>query len=169
MKAELEKLIALTPDFPQAGVVFRDISPLLARRFPDVIDQMSALFSADELAGVDAFAGIDARGFIFASALAAKHGRNLVMIRKGGKLPPPSLSQAYSLEYGQATLEIKSGAGKIIILDDVLATGGTLAAAAQLCERAGYDIVALAALIDLRFLNDFSWNGQKLRSLFHYT
>jgi adenine phosphoribosyltransferase len=167
---ELESLIATTPDWPSPGVLFRDISPLLAARFPDVVTAMSALFTADEIAGVDAFAGVDARGFVFAAGLAAAHGKNMVMIRKGGKLPPPAHQQTCALEYGTATLELKGGTGgKVILLDDVLATGGTLAASADLCTKAGYDVTAIAALIDLRFLNDFRWNGLSCRSLFQYT
>jgi adenine phosphoribosyltransferase len=167
--ADLEKLIETTPDFPQKGVLFRDVSPLLAQRFPDVINAISALFTPDELKLADAFAGIDARGFVFASALAAAHGKNMVMIRKGGKLPPPSFSQSYGLEYGSATLEMKPGpGGRIILLDDVLATGGTMEAAADLCVKAGYTITALAALIDLKFLNSFVWQGLRVRSVFSY-
>lgn len=168
--AELEQMIALTPDFPKEGVVFRDISPLLSQRFNDVIDVFSNVFTVSEIKHVDAFAGIDARGFIFASALAARHGKNMLMIRKGGKLPPPSLQASYSLEYGSSVLELKPGAGgKVIVLDDVLATGGTLAAGADLCTKAGYEVMALAALLDLRFLNDFSWNGMRARSVWAYT
>jgi len=167
---QLEALIATTPDWPSPGVLFRDISPLLSAEFPAVIDAMSNLFTADELMSVDAFAGVDARGFILASALAAAHRKNMVMIRKGGKLPSPTIQQAYSLEYGQAVLELKPGhGGKIILLDDVLATGGTLAAAADLCRKAGHEITAIATLIDLRFLNGFNWNGLVCRSLFQYT
>lgn len=171
MHAHLEKLIDTTPDFPQKGVLFRDISPLLAARFADVITAMGGLFTTEELKQTDAFAGIDARGFIFASALAAAHGKNMVMIRKGGKLPPPSLSESYALEYGSATLEMKPAAApaRIILLDDVLATGGTFGGAATLCARAGYTVAGLAALIDLKFLNDFSWQGLRVRSLFAYT
>lgn len=168
LAAELEQLITLTPGFPKDGVVFRDISSLLATRFNDVIDVMSNLFTYGEIKDTDAFAGIDARGFIFAAGLAARHGKNMVMIRKDGKLPPPSFNEAYSLEYGSAVLELKPGAGKVIVLDDVLATGGTLHAGANLCAKAGYEVTALATLIDLKFLNDFSWQGMKARSVWQY-
>lgn len=165
----LESLIATTPDFPQKGILFRDISPLLAQKFPETIDALTNLFTDEEIKNIDAFAGIDARGFVFASALAAKHGKNMVMIRKGGKLPPPSFQQSYALEYGSATLELKAGmGGRIILLDDVLATGGTMKAAAELCEKAGYTVTAIAALINLKNLNSFAWNNIKPRSVFTY-
>lgn len=169
-----QDLIAQTPDWPKPGVLFRDISPLLAQKFNETIDAMGALFTDEELAAVDAFVGVDARGFIFASALAQKYGKNLVIVRKGGKLPPPSHQESYALEYGSAVIEMKPAitiqgrAPRVIILDDVLATGGTFKAAADLCACAGYDVIALGTLIDLKFLNDFSWNGQRVRSVIQY-
>lgn len=166
--AHLEKLIATTPDWPQPGVLFRDISPLLSSRFNETIDAMATLFSAGEIDGIDAFAGVDARGFIFASALAAKCNKNMLMIRKGGKLPPPAHEKIYQLEYGEARLELKPGSGRVIVFDDVVATGGTMGAAADLCQIAGYTVQGFGALIDLRALNTFHWNGIYVRSLFHY-
>ncbi len=196
-----EHLIATTPDWPQKGVLFRDISPLLAQKFPETIDALAQLFPSPlkgeegggkgerGLEGIDAFAGVDARGFIFAAALAQKFNKNMVMIRKGGKLPPPAHQESYALEYGSATLELKPAtpiptspplpggdvrrgefrAPRIIILDDVLATGGTLTAAANLCAAAGYDIVGLATLIDLKFLSgDFTWRGIKPKAVVVY-
>lgn len=156
------------PDFPKPGVVFRDISPLLANHFPQAIDEMARLFTAAELSRVDAFAGVDARGYIFAAALAAKLGRNFVMPRKGGKLPEPFAEREYTLEYGTARLQLKRGSGNVIVVDDVIATGGTMRAAADLCVDAGYEVIGFAALIDLAFLNDFSWNGLRARTLIRY-
>lgn len=169
-----QDLIEQTPDWPKPGVLFRDISPLLAQKFNETMDAMGALFTDEELAAVDAFAGVDARGFIFASALAQKYGKNLVIVRKGGKLPPPSHQESYALEYGSAVIEMKPAvtiqgrAPRVMILDDVLATGGTFKAAADLCARAGYNVMGLAVLINLAFLNAFEWNGLKPRAVITY-
>ncbi len=169
-----EDLIDQTPDWPKPGVLFRDISPLLAQKFNETIAAMGDLFTDEELATVDAFVGVDARGFIFASALAQKYGKNLVIVRKGGKLPPPSHQESYALEYGSAVIEMKPAvtiqgrSPRVIILDDVLATGGTFNAAADLCARSGYDVMGLAVLINLAFLNVFEWNGLKPKAVITY-
>jgi adenine phosphoribosyltransferase len=165
---DLEALITLTPDWPKTGVVFRDISPLLATRFNAMVDYLCGLIPMDERDNIDAFAGVDARGFIMAAAMAQAMGKNFVIVRKGGKLPPPSAVETYDLEYGTATIEMKPGQGRIILVDDVLATGGTLRAAADLCAASGYDVTGFITLIDLKFLNDFSWNGLRVKSLFQY-
>ncbi len=164
----LKQYIEATPDWPKEGVNFLDISPLLAEHFNETVQAMKELFTAEELDDIDAFAGLDARGFIFAAALASATGKNLVMPRKGGKLPPPFHEQTYDLEYGQATLQLKPGKGNIAIVDDVLATGGTLKAAADLCTDAGYKVKHLAVLINLAFLNDFEWDGLKPRAVLNY-
>lgn len=166
--SELARLVAATPDFPKPGILFRDISPLLAAQFPRAVADMAGLFTAAELAAADAFAGIDARGYIFAAALAARLDKNFVMLRKGGKLPQPYVEKEYALEYGTAKLQLKAGTGRVIVVDDVVATGGTLAAAADLCRDAGYTVTGFAALIDLVFLNRFIWNGLRVRSLIQY-
>lgn len=168
MGSELARYVTAVPDFPKPGVMFRDISPLLAEKFPQAVDEMAALFAAECLAEADAFAGIDARGYIFAAGLAARLGKNFVMPRKGGKLPAPFAEKEYSLEYGAAKLQLKPGRGSVIIVDDVVATGGTLYAAADLCVEAGYKVAGFAALIDLAFLNDFSWRGMHVRSVIRY-
>lgn len=168
MTKDLASLIAATPDFPKPGVLFRDISPMLAAEFPRAVTDMAAMFTAEELGQTDAFAGIDARGYIFAAALAARLDKNFVMLRKSGKLPRPYVEKEYALEYGTAKLQLKAGTGRVIVVDDVVATGGTLTAAADLCRDAGYTVTGFAALIDLVFLNQFIWNGLRVRSLIRY-
>lgn len=152
------------PDFPQPGVLFRDIMPLLADAdgFGAVIAALAAVVRSvvdadDDSDGrpVDLIAGIEARGFILAAALARELGAGLLPIRKAGKLPPPVVQQSYDLEYGSATIETSLGLmdGKTVFLvDDVLATGGTLVAAAELIRRAGGTLTGVGMLIELGFL-----------------
>lgn len=156
------------PGFPREGILFRDISPLLRDRLDVAVRAMLDLFAPQELEGVRAFVGLDARGFIFAPAMAVLTGKGFIMARKGGKLPEPLFATRYNLEYGSAALEIKPGEGRVVIVDDVLATGGTLGAAAELCVKAGYEVSGFATLINLQFLNDFEWNGLTCRSVLHY-
>jgi adenine phosphoribosyltransferase len=165
---DLKAHIAAVPDFPAPGVLFRDISPLLRGHFGPTMDAMAGLFTDEEIRGLDAVAGMDARGFIFAGALAQRWGKGLVMVRKGGKLPPPVVGASYALEYATAHMEVQPGAGRVLLVDDVVATGGTLAAAADLLTEAGYEVAAIAALIDLKFLNAFAWRGMRARSVVQY-
>jgi adenine phosphoribosyltransferase len=102
------------------------------------------------------------------AALALRRGKGFVCIRKQGKLPPPVSSLAYALEYGTATLEMQPGAGSVVIVDDVMATGGTMNAAAQLCQRSGYQVNALLSLIDLKLIPPLQWNGLTLRTALAY-
>lgn len=166
----LEHHIAIAPDWPIEGVQFRDISPLLRMHHADTIRAMLDLFTHDELAQTDCFAGLDSRGFIFASAMASITGKGFVMIRKAGKLPPPVLQENFTLEYGEAAFELAPGQGRIILIDDVLATGGTMRAAANLASRAGYMVAGMATLIDLAYLqpHPFEWQNMRVRSLLHY-
>lgn len=129
---------------------------------------MSALLNKEELEDIDAFAGVDSRGFIFAAALASHCKKQFVMPRKAGKLPSPYAEKEYALEYGHAKLQLKHGTGNVMVVDDVLATGGTLKAAAELCIEAGYTVKGFLTLIDLKYLNDFSWNGLRARALINY-
>jgi adenine phosphoribosyltransferase len=155
-------------DFPRPGILFRDITPLLRAHFNPTLDVLEALFDEREWSQVDAVAGIESRGFILAAGLAARRGKGFVPIRKQGKLPPPVVAAAYALEYGSGVLEMQSGRGRVFLIDDVLATGGTMATAAQLCVPAGYEVMGLAALIDLRLCGEFKSGALSLRSVVRY-
>ncbi|MCF6298952.1 MAG: adenine phosphoribosyltransferase [Thiomicrorhabdus sp.] len=153
-------------DFPKPGVLFSDISPLLKNHFQATIDAMSALFSAEEWAKIDYLAGIESRGFIFASALAYKHNKGVVKVRKQGKLPNVCASVGYDLEYGTDCLEMQQGDGSnIVLFDDLIATGGSMGAAAELCEAVGYELFGMACLIDLASLNSFNHKKMTVRSV----
>jgi adenine phosphoribosyltransferase len=151
----LRALIREVPDFPQEGIVFKDITPLLADEvaFSSVIDMVVVHFGRGN---VDKVVGIEARGFILASPVAYHFGAGFVPVRKAGKLPWESESEQYELEYGTETLEIHKDAftpgERVLIVDDVLATGGTARATAKLVERLGGSVVGIACLIELGFL-----------------
>jgi adenine phosphoribosyltransferase len=148
------------PDFPEPGVVFKDISPLLAdhRSFSAVIAALAE--AGRDAAGapvVDKVAGVEARGFILAAPVALALGAGFVPVRKAGKLPGPTYEESYALEYAEATLEVHQDAfaagERVLLIDDVLATGGTLEASAALVERAGGKVHGMAVLIELEFLH----------------
>jgi adenine phosphoribosyltransferase len=151
----LRSLIRDVPDFPQKGIVFKDITPLLADEmaFSSVIDMVVVHFGRGN---VDKVVGIEARGFILASPVAYHFSAGFVPVRKAGKLPWEAESEQYELEYGTETLEIHKDAFKpgerVLIVDDVLATGGTARATAKLVERLGGSVVGIACLIELGFL-----------------
>ncbi|WP_050982738.1 adenine phosphoribosyltransferase [Mycolicibacterium phlei] len=143
------------PDFPEPGIQFKDLTPVLAdaRGLAEITDAM-----AESAAGADLVAGIDARGFLLGAAVALKLGTGVLAIRKGGKLPPPVLSETYALEYGTATLEIPADGvdltnRSVLIVDDVLATGGTVSAAVRLLDQAGATVTGAAVLLELTDLN----------------
>jgi len=169
---EIESAIRNVPDFPRAGIQFKDITPLLAdaRLFAGTID---LLVEGYKPGSVDAVVGIDARGFIFAAAAAMKLGAGFVPVRKKGKLPYKTHEQDYALEYGSATIAmhidaLKPGA-RVLLIDDLLATGGTAAAAAALVKKLGAQIVEIAFLIELKFLNGRGkLNGYPVRSVVVY-
>ena len=152
--AVVTALTRQVPDFPEPGVMFWDLTPVLAddRGFDVVTGALAQM-----LAGADLVAGIDARGFLLGGAVAHRLGVGVLAIRKGGKLPPPVHSRSYTLEYGTATLEIPAAgvelAGRrVAIVDDVLATGGTVAAARDLLTAAGAEVTASAVVLELTAL-----------------
>ncbi len=144
------------PDFPKPGIVFKDITPLLADHtaFAAVVDAVVAHHGRGT---VDKIVGIEARGFILAAPVAYHFGAGFVPVRKRGKLPAETYEQAYELEYGTETIEIHKDAfrpgERVLIVDDVLATGGTARAAAELVRRGGGDVAGLSVLMELSFLN----------------
>lgn len=166
---DYKSLIYDVPDFPIKGVLFRDVSPLLqnAEAFSAVANDFSKLI---DLKNVDLFIGIESRGFIFAAQLAAKFNKGFVPLRKAGKLPPPVVQKSYKLEYGEAVLEIApaKNPAKVVICDDVLATGGTLNAATELCQKAGYQVEDILVLINLTFLNAMQFKKAPIKSLVQY-
>jgi adenine phosphoribosyltransferase len=165
---ELKAAIRDVQDFPKPGVLFRDISPLLKSHFAATIEALDGLLTEVEWRAIDAVAGIESRGFILGAALALRRGKGFVLVRKQGKLPPPVVDVSYALEYGSGVLEMQRGQGRVLLIDDVLATGGTLSASADLCVRAGYAVAALAVLIDLKLVVDYRWRDLPLRAVVSY-
>ena len=165
---ELKAAIRDVQDFPKPGVLFRDISPLLKSHFAATIEALDGLLTEAEWRAIDAVAGIESRGFILGAALALRRGKGFVLVRKQGKLPPPVVDVSYALEYGSGVLEMQKGQGRVLLIDDVLATGGTLSASADLCVRAGYSVAALAVLLDLKLVVDYRWRDLPLRAVVSY-
>jgi adenine phosphoribosyltransferase len=169
---QLKALVRDVPDFPQEGIVFKDITPLLADElaFSTVIDLIVVHFGRGN---VDKVVGIEARGFILASPVAYHFGAGFVPVRKVDKLPWETEAAEYALEYGTATLEIHrdgiASGERVLIVDDVLATGGTAKATAELVERIGGKVVGIACLIELGFLNGRDkLDGYELFTLLQY-
>jgi len=169
---EIEAAIRNVPDFPKPGIQFKDITPVLgdATLFSGSIDLLAAHHAES---GIDAVVGIDARGFIFAAAAARQLNAAFVPVRKQGKLPYKTIEESYSLEYGEATVAIHEDAlqpgARVLLLDDLLATGGTAAAAAKLVRKVGAEIVEIGFLIELSFLNGREkLNGHPIHSIITY-
>jgi adenine phosphoribosyltransferase len=164
MGTQLDRLVAEhvldVPDFPQAGVVFKDLSPLFADgpAFRELIDGIVLTYrDPDGALTFDVVAGIEARGFVIAAAVAYASGVGVVPVRKAGKLPRPTIAASYALEYGEATLEVHTDAfvagHRVLVVDDVLATGGTAEATLGLVEQAGGIVAGLCVLLELGFLH----------------
>jgi adenine phosphoribosyltransferase len=169
---DLAAAIRNIPDFPQPGIQFKDITPVLAdaRLFAYSIEQLTANVPPGS---IDAVVGIDARGFIFAAAAALKLNCGFVPVRKKGKLPFQTFEESYSLEYGANTIAIHTDAvhsgSRVLLIDDLLATGGTAGAAASLLRKVGAEIVEITFLIELSFLNGRGrLDGFPVRSLLVY-
>jgi adenine phosphoribosyltransferase len=169
---ELRRIIRDVPDFPKTGIVFKDITPVLAdpEAFKKAIDAMAESLSGHRC---DLLVGIESRGFIFAAALAYALGKGKVPVRKPGKLPAKTVQVSYELEYGTDRLEIHEDAIRpgqsVVIVDDVLATGGTARGTASLVEKVGGEIVALSFFIELEFLKGREkLSGFDVRSVLSY-
>ncbi len=170
--AEIAAAIRNVPDFPKTGIQFKDITPVLAdaRLFAGTIDLLTEKFKPGE---VDAVVGIDARGFIFAAAAALKLQAGFVPVRKKGKLPFTTHEEDYALEYGSATVAMHIDAlkpgSRVLLIDDLLATGGTAAAAIALMKKLNAKILEVSFLIELKFLNGREkLPGQPIRSIVVY-
>ncbi|MDP8987575.1 MAG: adenine phosphoribosyltransferase [Actinomycetota bacterium] len=154
--ARLEELVRDIPDFPSPGVVFKDITPLLADAgaFAATVDALAEPFAGQ---GIEQVVGIEARGFILAGPIAHRLGAGFVPVRKGGKLPGAVEQEHYDLEYGSDLLEVHADAlvpgARVLVVDDVLATGGTAAATVRLVEKLGGHVVGLAFVLELGFLS----------------
>jgi adenine phosphoribosyltransferase len=152
----LQNIIAEYQDFPKKGILFRDISPILKSpsALSYVVDEFAKKFHAND---VDLFAGIESRGFPIACALSLRYNKGMVMIRKQGKLPGATIKRSYSIEYGKATMEIQKNSiskdQRVLICDDLLATGGTAKAAAELIERLDGRVAGFAFIVELSELN----------------
>ena len=149
---DLRRIISEHPDFPKPGILFRDFAPVIRdpAALTHVADELEKRFPAD---GIDAVAGIESRGFVLGTLMAVRYGKGMVMIRKAGKTPGETRRRSYDLEYGSATIEIRSDAlkegARVLVCDDLLATGGTAAAAARLVEDVGAEVAGMAFIIEL--------------------
>lgn len=166
-KEQYEKVIISVPNFPKEGVVFKDMNPLLQNHLDECISDMGKEVNWND---IDFIVGVESRGFILGSAMAIKFNKGFIPVRKKGKLPPPIIAESYDLEYGSDTLEMKVNETKarVLIVDDVLATGGTLRASIKLCESNNFDVKAVSVLMDLRFLNSLHSERENIYSVLKY-
>ena len=169
---KIKDLIRDVPNFPIEGIIFKDITTLLKDKsgFSATLDE---LYNLAKNKGITKVIGIESRGFIFGGALAEKLGAGFIPIRKPGKLPAETMSETYELEYGTDTIEIHKDAlehgDKVLLHDDLLATGGTMEAACKMVEKLGAEIVQISFLIELNFLKGKEkLNGYDVRSLIEY-
>ena len=167
--ARARRLIRDVPDYPSPGVLFRDITPLLADAdaFAAVVEAMAAPAKT-----ADVVVGVEARGFLLGAAVALSAGVGVIPVRKAGKLPAVAASQAYQLEYGTATLELPDGGvrpgARVFVVDDVLATGGTLAASCDLIEQCGGSVAGIGVLLELDALSGRDrLAGRELHAVLH--
>ncbi|MFE5670712.1 adenine phosphoribosyltransferase [Agromyces sp. NPDC056523] len=172
VRALVESKLATIPDFPEPGVVFRDLTPVFADgpAFHALAEALTAPFEGR----FDVLAGVEARGFLLAGAASALCGAGVLPVRKAGKLPRAVIREEYELEYGTAALEVHEGelppGSRVLIVDDVLATGGTVEAAARLSERAGWRVAGISVAIELEALDGRARLGDRyeIRSLLQY-
>ena len=172
LELEVKSIIRDVPDFPKEGIVFKDITTLLAT--PDLNYRVQESFDENaRVWGADVIVGIDSRGFLYGNTIASNNKIPYVPVRKKGKLPWKTHEESYSLEYGEATVAIHQDAlhpgARVLLLDDLLATGGTASAAVKLLEKIGAEIVEIGFLIELGFLNGREkMNGAPINSLITY-
>jgi adenine phosphoribosyltransferase len=173
-REQVRALIRDVPDFPKPGILFRDITPVLAdRQAMLAATQLQVDAIADLIGGVDCVVGIESRGFLYGIPVASDIGAAFAPVRKPGKLPAAIVEQRYQLEYGEDCLQIHADAlpkgAKVVVLDDLLATGGTAAAACDLIERVGGEVIACVFLIELGFLGGRARLGaRRVESIIRY-
>ena len=163
----LKELIKEYPNFPKDGILFKDLVPILTN--PEVYKLLIEKMANSSICQfAENVIAIDARGFLFASAVGLSIGKPVILARKPGKLPGKLIEESYELEYGSATLEMQEGEGEVVIVDDVLATGGTLQATNDLAKQAGYTVVGNLVLVDLEYVPRVDNFNLDVRSVIQY-